>query len=86
MCHDKLGPSLDAPYISLNFQLNVCYNVATYTTASIGLNLLSVSRPGANNFSATFLLHLAQSSSNFIGHLMVLDELWGEISIGFDNR
>ena len=47
--------------------------------------LLSVSCPSANEFSA-ILFRLFARSQILLDHFNVLDELWGEISTGFDNR
>ena len=48
--------------------------------------LLCVSCPSATEFSAILFYFLPDQAQTHLDHFNVLDELWGEISSGFDNR
>ena len=82
------GRKTDIRLCRLYFRSNLDFLVDSKCVHQLSnIYLLCVSCPSANEFFRRYYFYfLSDQAKILIDHFNVLDELWGEIATGFDNR
>ena len=75
-------------HMAVFYMNGIYYHIAKNVTGVkyVSEFLLCVSCPSAKNFRRYFFYFLSDQAQILLDHFNVLDELWCQISTGFDNR